>query len=456
MSAAMGHYDINRICEDVFCSGFKALYGFENLRNINESDKKNYPGIDLADDEASVAIQVTSDKTLKKVKDSLKTITKHGLHKKYRRIILYILTRKQRSYSDTSIRKICEKKLTFDVSSDILDFTDLATKAASAEPQTLKQVVDLLRTYVRGCDIGLADEDFDPPKEPPETLSANLLSLYFPNTLWIAELLPEVLDGKKVRYQRKAVGKYVRSVEKSVPSDYEVSANKLITFHCLQDGENPFSFLVDEGTAEPFDPADYYSIDENHERIFKSLLRFCLQHKLYQHRVIWKPRERLFIFLPDEDEDNVRRIDWTGKKKATRTVFERKFNRKQSDKVLSMRHLGFAVSFLTIEGEWQVSITPEWFFSYGDDYRPSFYGDKLISGRKRMEKNRSVFDQFRFICAWLKEIDSADLFDEGAASSPQLTFGRILDLHGGRRLNETLWQPLVVPDEDKEMGLDLA
>ena len=432
----MGHFDINKICEDVFCGIFKEMYGFENLRNLNEDEGQNYPGIDLADDEASVAIQVTSDRTLEKVKVSLKTIIQHGLHERYDRIIFYILTRKQGSYSATSIQEICEKKLTFDVSSDILDFTDLATRAATAEPQRLERAVGVLRAYVHGCDVGLADEGFDPPQDPPEILSANLLSVYFPNTLYIAELLPEVFGGKKKRNQRREVGKYIRSVNESVPSDYEVSANKLITFHDLQDKDNPFSFLVDEGTVEPFDPADYYSIDEDHERVFKSLLRFFLQQKLYRRRVFWQFRERIFIFLPIEDADNVRRITWTGKKRATRTVFARKFNRNQPEKVLSTRHFAFAVSFVTIERDWYVSITPEWFFSYGDGYWRSSYGDKLISGLKRMEKNRSVFDQFRFLCAWLRDLDTEDLFNEDSASSPQLTFGQMLDLHGGRHLNE--------------------
>ena len=454
-SVAMGHFDINKICEDVFCAIFKEMYGFANLRNLNENDGHNYPGIDLADDEASVAIQVTSDKTLEKVKDSLKTITKHRLHEKYGRIIFYILTRKQGSYSATAVKEICEGKLTFDVSSDILDFTNLASRAATAEPQRLKRAVDVLRAYMRGCEVGLADEDFDPPQKPPETLSANLLSVYFPGTLYIAELLPEVFDGKNKRNQRKAVGEYIRSIHKSVPSDYEVSANKLITFHGLHNNDNPFSFLVDEGTVEPFDPADYYSIDQDHDRVFKSLLRFCLQQKLHRHRVLWEFREKMFIFLPTEDADNVRRITWTGKKKATRTVFRRTFNRKQPDKVLSTRHFGFAVSFVTVEGDWYVSITPEWFFSHGDSYRRSFYGDKLISGLKRMEKNRTVFDQFRFLCTWLTDLDAEDLFSEDAASSPQLTFGQILNVHGGRYLNEDLWEPLVVPPEDGEIGLDL-
>ena len=451
----MGHFDVNKICEDVICGIFKELYRLDNLRNLNAEKGLNYPGIDLADDEARVAIQVTSDKTLEKVKDSLRTITKHSLHEKYDRIIFYILTRKQGSYAETALKEICGEKLKFEATSDILDFTDLASRAATAEPQRLKRAVDGLKEYMRGSEVGLADEDFDPPQEPSETLSANLLSVHFPHKLYIAELLPEVFDGKTKRNQRKAVGEYIRSINKSVPSDYEVSANKLITFHGLHNSDNPFSFLVDEGTVEPFDPAEFYSIDDDHERVFKSLLRFCLQQKLYRHHVHWEFREKIFIFLPTQDTDTARRIAWSGKKKATRTVFKRTFNRRQPDKVLSTRHFGFAVSFVTIERDWFVSITPEWYFSYGDSYRRSLYGDKLISGLKRMEKNRTVFDQFRFVCAWFTDLDAEDLFSEDAASSPQLTFGQILDLHGGRYLNEDLWEPLVVPPEDGELGLDL-
>lgn len=76
----MGHLDINKICEDVFCGIFKELYGLENLRNLN-ADDQNFPGIDLADDEARVAIQVTSDKSLDKIKDGLGKIITHGLHR---------------------------------------------------------------------------------------------------------------------------------------------------------------------------------------------------------------------------------------------------------------------------------------------------------------------------------------------------------------------------------------
>ncbi|OQW85549.1 MAG: hypothetical protein BVN30_00740 [Proteobacteria bacterium ST_bin16] len=449
----MGHFDINKICEDLFCGIFKELYGFGNLKNLNENERKNFPGIDLADNYARVAIQVTSDRSLEKIKDSLGKFINHKLYEKYDRIIIYILTRKQTSYSKDTINRICGGKIGFDVDADILDFTDLATKAANATPKTLKNTVDILGTYLRGCDVGLAEQDLDPPEEPSEILTANMLELYFPQTLYIAELLSEVFESKKVRNQRKQVGSYVRNLERSVPSDYEVSNGRLITFHNLEDRNNPFEFLIDRGTVEPFHPKDYYSIDEDHERVFKSLLRFCMQQKLHKHRVFWDFRERIFIFLPLTDSENVRTETWIGQKKATRTVFERKYKRNEPKKVLSTRHFAFSLNFLTVENEWYVAITPDWFFSYGEDYRQSAFSDKLLSGLKRMEKNRSVFDQFRFLCSWLRDLDADDLFSEDAATFPHITFGQTLEFSGSRSLNEDLWEPLVVIDDgDSDQG----
>lgn len=451
ISVAMGHFDINKICEDVFCGIFRELYDLTDLRNLNEDEQKNFPGIDLADDTARVAIQVTSDKSIEKIKDSLKKVITHQLHGKYDRIIIYILTRKQGSYSKESIKKVCKDQIVFDTTSDILDFTDLASKAVNLPPQKLKNALDILGAYTRGCEVGLAEQDFDPPEEPPETLSTNLLELYFPQTLYIAELLPEVLEGKRSRNQRTNVGKHVRSMEMSVPSDFEANSGRLITFHNLEDQNNPYAFLIDEGTVEPFHPRDYFSIDSDHKRVFKSLLRFGLQQKLYKHRVLWKHEEGLFIFLPLEDENNRRTESWVGQKAATRTVFERKFKRNEAKKVLSTRHFAFSLSFLTVADEWYVAITPNWFFSFGDQYRNSAYADKLLSGLKRMEKNRSVFDQFRFLSWWLRDLDSYDLFSDNADTSPQITFGQILEFEKGRSLNEDLWQPLTVI-EDNDSG----
>lgn len=455
ISTAMSLYDINSICENLYCGLFKELYGLSNLRNLNEEEKKNYPGVDLADDEKRVAIQVTSDKKLEKVKDTIKKIRTHKLHKKYDRFIIYCLTTKQTKYSQVSIDKECNGELQFDAANDILDFKDLATKAANAEPLKLKKLVDILGSYQRGCDVGLSEEDFDPPREPAEILLSNLVELYLPSKLYIAEVKEGILKGKsgrKLKNQRKAVGDYSRLCDKPLPSGYEVYSGKLITFFDLEDDANPFSHLIEEGTAEYFSPKDYHEIDDNHERIFKSLLRLSLQHKLYKHNILWQFREGIFIFLPSEDTQNARSEKWYGKKHSSRTVFERKFKTNKPDEVLQVKHFAFYVNFLYIEGFWYLAITPDWFFSWGENYRRSPYADKPLSGLKRLEKNKSVCDQFRFLASWLKDIDEVDLFADTPDTSPNMSFGDIVKLEGGRCLNETLWEPLgeVTPEDDEQ------
>ena len=149
---AMNHFDINKICEDVICGLMRELYGFKILRNLNSEEKVNYPGIDLADDEARVAIQVTSDKSLKKVIDTLRKVIKHGLTEKYDRIIIYCLTKKQQSYSKDAISAVCGDKICFDASSDILDSTDIAAKAGKVAPEKLQAAFDHISAYMDGSD----------------------------------------------------------------------------------------------------------------------------------------------------------------------------------------------------------------------------------------------------------------------------------------------------------------
>lgn len=445
-SVAAGHLDLNKICEDVFCGIFRELYGLSGLRNINSAERANFPAIDLADEEARIAIQVTSDPSLAKVKSTLNKFIKHDLHKKFDRLIVYVITRKQNQYSAASIQRLCGDKFQFNPTSDVLDFRDLATVGATRPPRALKKALDALLSYTQSCAVGLGEKDFDPPEDPPELLTSNLLECYFPSKLFIAPISPDVFGTRSPRNQRKAVGKFVRQNHASVPSDYEVNSGRIITFHDLESSSNPFSMLIEEGAAEAIAPSDYYEIDDDHERVFKSLLRFSLQQKLYRHRVLWKHLDGLFIFLPVEDTDNERTEHWFGEKHSSRTVFQRYFKKNNPEKVLSTRHFAFSVSFLIVAGDWHLAITPDWFFSYGNEYRRSNYSDGLLSGKKKLEKNSSVRGHFRFLSTWLRELDAEDLFSAGE-SIPALSFGDTLEFGGGRYLEEALWEPLVVTDE---------
>ncbi|MEW8192557.1 MAG: SMEK domain-containing protein, partial [Candidatus Thiodiazotropha sp.] len=109
-AGAMQLYDINKISEDLICGLMRELFDLPNLKNLNAEKKKNYPGIDLADDTARVAIQVTATSGIEKIKGTLETFISHDLHNEYDRLIVYILGRKQASYSQVAIDKICDSK----------------------------------------------------------------------------------------------------------------------------------------------------------------------------------------------------------------------------------------------------------------------------------------------------------------------------------------------------------
>jgi len=371
----MGHFDINKICEDVFCGIFKELFDLDHLRNLNAEEKQNFPGIDLADDQARVAIQVTSDKTLDKVKETLKAVKEHKLYEKFDRFIIYIITRRQESYSQDAVEKICGGTFSFNTREDVLDQRDISTRAANSNPKKLTAALEHLLSYRRGISVGLADEDFDPPMEPAEKLGTNLVEIFFPGRLYIAEVVADAItnkNGKTIRNHRKGIRDFAFDLQRTLPSDFEALGGRLITFHDLEERNNPFRDIIEEGTVETFSPADFYKIDRDHERVFKSLLRFTMQQKLYRHRVLWQHFEHKFIFLPLRDGDDKRTESWTGQRTSSRMVFERKYNRNNPEKVLSTRHFAFSAEFLSVDENWYVVLTPDWLFRAFPAYSGSY------------------------------------------------------------------------------------
>ena len=162
-SSAMGHFDIHKVSEGLVLGVLRELYGWTKLRNLNAEEQVNFPGIDLADDEAGVAVQVTGTSTLEKVQGTVKTFLAHGLDKRYQRVIVYVLTRKQASYSQDAIDRVASGRIFITASNDILDMRDVCAKAASVEPKQLSAALEVVRAYMRGgVAAGLSEEDFDP------------------------------------------------------------------------------------------------------------------------------------------------------------------------------------------------------------------------------------------------------------------------------------------------------
>jgi hypothetical protein len=449
-ASAMGQFDAHKVSENLMCGLLRELCGWSDLRNLNR-EQANFPGIDLADDTRRVAVQVTATADIGKVKHTLEQFVRHDLHQRYDSLIVYVLTAKQGSYSQAAVDGACEGKCEFSVSKDIWDYKDLCTRAADAEPHKLQAALNHLKAYLRGIPIGLADEDIDPPSSPTESLTANLVELYFPSLLYIARLSDALVDrhGKrKPGLWRKTIREFNQENGSPIPSAYVIHSGNLVTFFDLTEQNNPYRHLIEPGTTEEHRAGDYCTIDDDHERVFKSLLRFSLQHRLFKERVRWENDNGEFIFLPLEEGHNQREVTWQGEKKAKRNVFSRQFNKKDSSKVFMQKHLSFAADFLRLDDHWFMSITPSWFFSYGISFEKSGFSHDNLSWIKRQENNQQVMNHFRFIAAWLSAIDDEDLFSVGGSADSFLSFGSLLTLNGAPSLEESGWRALPTISEE--------
>ena len=450
-ASAMGHFDAHKVAENIVCSLMRELCDWPDLRNLN-AEQANFPGIDLADDNKRIAIQVTATADITKVKHTIEKFVGHSLYQQYDRLIVYVLTTKQGSYSHSAIDSACEGTFQFSANKDIWDYQELCSKAADASPQQLQVALNDLKAYLRGVPMGLADEDIDPPLSPPETITTNMVAFEFPDTLYIAQLSEDLKahHGKrKPGLWRKSIREYNQDMQLRIPSAYVIHSGALISFFDLTDSNNPFRHLIESGTEEEHQTMDFSTIDEDHERIFKSLLRFSLQQRLFQERVLWENDEKQFIFYPHQDSDDQREESWQGDKKNKRTVFVRQFNKKDASKVYLQKHLSFSVEFLSFDEKWFVAITPSWFFSYGMSFRKSGFSHDNLSWIKRQENNQQVMNHFRFIAAWLSAIDNTDLFSDPQRNDAFLSFGSILSLDGAPSLDESRWAPLPVPAEEE-------
>ncbi|MGB7326596.1 MAG: SUMF1/EgtB/PvdO family nonheme iron enzyme [Rubripirellula sp.] len=147
---AIDRTDINRVAQNLFVPVFDEVYGYKNLRNLDIGSSTNFPGVDLGDDSARVAIQVTSTKTLGKVKETLCQFIGNNLDLRYDRLIVFILTEKQRSYSQNSCDALVKRDFRFSVRSDILDYRDLLRDIQSFSASKKRRVLEILREHLDG------------------------------------------------------------------------------------------------------------------------------------------------------------------------------------------------------------------------------------------------------------------------------------------------------------------
>ena len=145
-ATAMGRTDINSVAETILIPLFAEVYGYTSLENLNITEDTNYPAVDLGDRVARVAIQVTSTSDSEKVRSTLCKFCRYKLYEKYDRLIIYILTEKQQSYSGSGYDEILQDRLAFDKDKDILDYRDVLREVSGFQIDKARRVEEILET----------------------------------------------------------------------------------------------------------------------------------------------------------------------------------------------------------------------------------------------------------------------------------------------------------------------
>lgn len=458
-ATAMGRTDINRVSETVLIPLFSSIFGFKKLRNLNFTESPNFPGIDLADDNARVAFQITSTSTSEKVKNTLQTFVEYQLYKRYDRLIIYILTEKQKSYAADTLKQTTNDTFSFQPERDILDYRDLLKTIAPFQLDKARIIQNILEAnFAEGAPLlFIADEE-----AVTETVHLNLLEINFPDVLYMADFVDD-RKGKRQRIKtRGKVGghpkRYRNTPRERVQAalaelglrfslDWEVHENRIITFHDLNNEDLPLSAIIDKGTVAEIAPDEFYGANDSYERVFKSFLSRCLQQKLYHRQVHWQNEAKLFIF--SEVDNMPERVEkWRGKRESERTVYERIMKTHKPEEIFYCKHLAFRTQYKYFGDKWYLLIKPEWFFSH-DGYKSSFYGADKIDWLKRREGNAQVVNHLNFIAYFLKHDRPPDLLTEGN-EYPFLSFGELNSFDNAPVLIDSEWNPPDTKVEDDE------
>ena len=139
--AGLQLFDLNRYLEDFFKDILNIVYGYK-LINLNE-ERSNNPGLDLGDEVAKVAFQVTSTKSSSKVNETLKKAAKQV--GKFPKIFVLVLQDKQSSYT---LDPALAKPFSFVAEEHVLDIGDVLMKVLSLPIEQLQSLHDLVSKEV--------------------------------------------------------------------------------------------------------------------------------------------------------------------------------------------------------------------------------------------------------------------------------------------------------------------
>lgn len=473
--SAAGKTDFHKVSEDVLVPLLRQIFDLADLKNLNATEKQNFPAIDLADDQAKIAFQITATSESQKIKETLQTFVAKELYKKYPRLIFYIVTEKKSSYPEKAFKDAVAGKFEFNIETDILDFKDLIWRCNSFQIDKASKIKRILEANFGRGDYSVFNET---QKEPHENVYLNLIEVSVPEKLYLADLAinrEEIIENScgVLRHDdptRAIIRNYVlEQLKLDFFSGWHLHKKQVITFHNLYEEDSFLAKIIDRGTISAEKPESFYlinrAIDVDKENVFRGLLRKTLQEQLYQQQVEWQFQEGLFIFIENGNEKKTKKTikrkqesgtvveeqiifkrneRWIGEKEANRAVLEKYMKADNSDEVWYYKHRAFTAKFQRIGEQWFLLLLPDWFFSFNGFDKSSFHADDL-KWLKRHANTETVFNDFRFLHYFMQS--KGHHFLSGGSLNPLLRLGSNISFDNAPFLYDESWNP---PEEKKK------
>lgn len=457
---SIGLYDINIHAENFLIPVLNKTLDLE-LENLNISNQKNYPSIDLADFKNRVGIQISSTTTTKKVTDTLEKFVKHSLYEYFDVVYVFLLSDKQKSYPAEKIKKIASPHIQFDVNEHILDNSDLVKRLSNLSLEKLKFLSRIYKHEFSDIQIESREKQFKSGylASENEKLYCNLLKINIPVKLYSAELyLDEQLIINRMNIYRKSKGwnavtkvndkgrllKNELIYQKIYLRDWVFRGGRFYTFRNLHNKNEPFSQIIDHGTIEEYDSHEYYEANDDSLRVFKNLLRNTLIQDCFFLGLEWVNKKKILRFRINQNNKGIKKVTWVAKKKATKTVIFELINKKENH-IICYKHLAFKPSFELLDKEWYLMINSTWSFTNPGGKFKSRFEESYLSGIKRLESNKSVYYFYRF---WSYYLRYEDLFSH---KGKILKFEEFKPLSFTPKLKDEKWLPV---KEEKQMSED--
>ncbi|WP_425403539.1 DUF4365 domain-containing protein [Hwanghaeella sp.] len=237
------------------------------------------------------------------------------------------------------------------------------------------------------------------------------------------------------------------------PNDWVIRGGQFMSFR--DPSTQPLRHIVDTGTVEQF-PADQvlFPQEESEEHIVIDLLRRTLIAQMDDTLHFRKSRNALYF--PASPGRLSRTFSYRSFKNYTSANVVSRYEKDGALKYV--RHHAFEPRFWLIGGEWHLSITPTFVFTW-DGYKPDIFEAGRLAGKKKRERNAALAGQFimwRYLMTENEDAANDELFDFGSRSNRPLKFEALEPLELPQSVPDDVWrqsEPVAVDDDQGRFAL---